>query len=274
MFPIVVLQEPPKDEVLRYREGQPYRREAFAVVYDRDQNKTFEAVVDLRGKKLVSWKAIPGVQPNFLVEELNTGPEIVRADPRWQDAMRKRGFTDFKNIQVDGWAPGTLNVTTAEGPRLFHALAFDKTKAGSNVYSRPIEGLTVVVDMTTKKVVEFIDTGVVPVSTDPGQLDPKSVGPLRAAPKPLKVVQPKGASFELRGHEVRWQKWRFRFANHPREGLVLYQVGYEDGGKIRPILYRASLSEMVVPYGDPDKAWAWRNALTSASTASAASRAS
>jgi primary-amine oxidase len=41
----------------------------------------------------------------------------------------------------------------------------------------------------------------------------------------------------------------------------LYTVGYEDGGKVRPILYRASLSEMVVPYGDSDKSWMWRNAF-------------
>jgi len=32
--------------------------------------------------------------------------------------------------------------------------------------------------------------------------------------------------------------------------LVLYTVGYEDAGHLRPVLYRASLSEMVVPYGD------------------------
>src|SRR3712207_8459874 len=43
----------------------------------------------------------------------------------------------------------------------------------------------------------------------------------------------------------------FRSGFTPREGLVLYTVGYEDGGKVRPVLYRASLSEMVVPYGDP-----------------------
>jgi primary-amine oxidase len=50
---------------------------------------------------------------------------------------------------------------------------------------------------------------------------------------------------------VRWGHWRFRFALHPRVGLVLYTVGYEDEGKVRTILYRANLSEMVVPYGDP-----------------------
>ncbi|MGL6338802.1 MAG: primary-amine oxidase, partial [Waterburya sp.] len=31
----------------------------------------------------------------------------------------------------------------------------------------------------------------------------------------------------------------------------LYTIGYEDQGQLRPILYRASLAEMVVPYGDP-----------------------
>ena len=38
--------------------------------------------------------------------------------------------------------------------------------------------------------------------------------------------------FTSQDGEVRWQKWRFRYALHPREGLVLYTVGYEDGGKV------------------------------------------
>ena len=60
---------------------------------------------------------------------------------------------------------------------------------------------------------------------------------------------------------MRWQKWRFRYALHPREGLVLYTVGYEDGGKVRPVMYRGSLSEMVVPYGDPTAGWFFRNSF-------------
>src|SRR6186713_1042394 len=70
------------------------------------------------------------------------------------------------------------------------------------------------------------------------------------APKPLVITQPDGASFEIKGQEVRWQKWRFRYAMHPREGLILHTVSYDDQGRLRPILYRGSLSEMVVPYGD------------------------
>jgi primary-amine oxidase len=48
---------------------------------------------------------------------------------------------------------------------------------------------------------------------------------------------------------------------HPREGLVLQTVGYEDDRRVRPILYRAALSEMVVPYGDTDRNWRWRSAF-------------
>jgi len=47
----------------------------------------------------------------------------------------------------------------------------------------------------------------------------------------------------------------------PHEGLVLHTVGYDDGGRTRPILHRASISEMVVPYGDPGPMHGWKNAF-------------
>lgn len=51
--------------------------------------------------------------------------------------------------------------------------------------------------------------------------------------------------------QVRWQKWQMRVGFNPREGLVLHNVGWEENGRVRPILHRASLAEMAVPYGDP-----------------------
>src|SRR5262249_45465342 len=62
-------------------------------------------------------------------------------------------------------------------------------------------------------------------------------------------------------NEVRWQNWRFRFTMHPREGLVLHQVQYEDKGKLRSVMYRGSLSEMMVPYGHNNQHWTYRNAF-------------
>ena len=65
----------------------------------------------------------------------------------------------------------------------------------------------------------------------------------------------------VRGHEVKWQKWSFRVGFTQREGLVLHTIGYEDGGRVRPIIYRASLAEMTVPYGDPSVTQYRKNAF-------------
>ncbi|MBI3695251.1 MAG: primary-amine oxidase [Acidobacteria bacterium] len=257
-FPILVLREPPKQEVLNFRPGGAFRREAFVTVLDQQSHQTFEAVVDLRAKSVVSWKQVPGVQPEITPEELSSTPAIVRADPRWQDAMRKRGITDFENVQVDPWSAGHYGIAEEEGIRLVKGMSYYRGTS-KNPYARPIEGVVALVNLDARKVFKVIDTGVVPVAKAASDLDMKSVGPQRRAPKPLQITQPQGVSFELEGREVRWQNWRFRFSFHPREGLVLHTVGYEDRGRLRPILYRASLSEMMVPYGDPGEAWFFRN---------------
>ena len=69
--------------------------------------------------------------------------------------------------------------------------------------------------------------------------------------RPIEITQPEGPSFTVDGHAVSWQKWRLRVGFTPREGLVLPQIGYTDRGRLRPVIYRASLSEMYIPYGDP-----------------------
>jgi hypothetical protein len=62
---------------------------------------------------------------------------------------------------------------------------------------------------------------------------------------------PQGPSFTVEGNLVRWHKWHLRVGFNAREGLVLHQVAFQDGERLRPVIHRASLSEMAVPYGDP-----------------------
>jgi primary-amine oxidase len=258
LFSTVVLNEPPKSEIVNFKLGANFRREAFAVILDREKNKTFEVSVDLRTNKILSWQEIPGVQPLVFQEEYEVLPGIVKADPRWQEAMRKRGITDFDKVAVDGWAVGQIDAKFTG--RLLRGLSYYKEDF-ANYYGRPIEGVVAIVNMNTRKVVDVTDTGVVPISEKGQDFDQKSVGKLREKPKPLLITQPEGASYRMNGQEISWQKWRFRYTMHPREGLVLHTVGYEDEGKVRPILYRAALSEMVVPYGDTDPNWRWRAAF-------------
>ena len=51
----------------------------------------------------------------------------------------------------------------------------------------------------------------------------------------------------MEGSLLRWQDWSLRVGFDAREGLTLHQI--ELAG--RPVIYRASVPEMVVPYGDP-----------------------
>src|SRR4029078_4942885 len=70
-----------------------------------------------------------------------------------------------------------------------------------------------------------------------------------------------GPSFTVDGHAITWQRWSLRVSMDPYEGLVLHAVGYEDDGRVRPVLHRAAVSEMVVPYGDPGPLHGWKNAF-------------
>lgn len=44
----------------------------------------------------------------------------------------------------------------------------------------------------------------------------------------------------------------FFLAFTQREGIALSTITYNDHGEVRPIFYRLSLAEMVVPYGAPE----------------------
>ena len=87
------------------------------------------------------------------------------------------------------------------------------------------------------------------------------VGPLREDLRRLEILQPQGPSFEVRGWEVCWQRWRLRLGFTAREGLVLHTVGYEDQGRVRPVIWRASVAELFIPYADPRPFQGWRNAF-------------
>ena len=255
-FPIVTLNELPKAESAAWSPGQSFRREAFANVFDRAANRLFEAVVDLKTQKLVSWVERPNAEPAFFSSEYGDADAVVRAYAPWRKAMQNRGIKP-DDVYLDVWAPG--NVTTAgvpQGTRLGRAFSFFRGSL-PNPYDRPIEGVVVTVDLNHLKVVDFTDTGIRPTNkTITGSSDTTRTGL-----KPLEVVQPNGPSFKIKGNAVEWQGWHFRVGYNPREGLVLYQIGYERDGVVRPIISRISQDEVYVPYAIPDPTWFGRAAL-------------
>lgn len=250
-YPMVQLKEPPKQEVLAWKPGQSMRREALMVVKQGAQ--TFEAVVDVNAKKLVSWTEIKGVQPGAVGEEVEGIDELVKQNAEVQAALKKRGITDLETVGCGGYGAGYFGTAEEQGRRLFRVECW--RQYGAFADWGPIEGLTILWDGNEKKVLGVTDTGVVPLPQPEANYDLASVGPLRATPPPLNVEQPMGPAFRLDGQSVGWEKWNFHFRIDRRIGLVVTNVRYQDGGKLRPILYEASLSEIFVPYMDPSEDW-------------------
>jgi len=80
-------------------------------------------------------------------------------------------------------------------------------------------------------------------------------GPQRTTLKPIEITQPEGVSFTLEGNRLQWEGWDLRIGFNEREGLTLHQIGIHG----RPVVYRASIAEMVVPYADPSPVRYWQN---------------
>jgi len=264
-FITIELREPPKQDVLAWSAGerqQALPREAFVVLLDQGDGATHEIVVSLDEPVGVrSWSRLEGVQPLAVVAELAEAEEFVRLHPEFQEGLRRRGITDFDNVQIDAWPAGNFGYSDEEGLRLARCVAFIRDRPGDNEWAHPVDGLIALVDLNRLEMLWVKDYGVVPVPPEPGNFDVESAGAQRDDIAPLEIIQPDGPSFSVDGNVVRWQRWQLHVGFTPREGLVLNQIGYEDQGRLRSILYRASLSEMVVPYGDPSPVHYFKNAF-------------
>ncbi len=252
-FESVELKEPTKDSIVSRNGHGPADREAIMILLDNDTGATHEAVVSLTEGRLTSWTHIPGVQPRIMLDEFFECENAVKESPEFRAALRKRGIDDTSMVMVDPWPAGNYGVAEEEGMRLSFARSWLKTSPTDNGYARPIEGVIAVVDLKNMKVIRVEDHGVVSMPPNDGNYAAEFVGEFRTDLKPLDILQPEGPSFSVDGTLVSWQKWSFRVGYTRREGLVLHEISYDDQGRTRPIINRASLAELVVPYGDPEE---------------------
>jgi primary-amine oxidase len=274
------LREPPKP-ALREHElpGRPPARESNVVLYDRSRRQVIEAAVALAdvtsgsdgtsgtSSEVRSWRVVPGVRPKISWRDFGAAVKAVKEDPRWQEALRRRGVSDFTHVEVQPWPPGYADERdAANGARVAKALTWVGRSETDNTFARPVEHVIATVDLDTATVLSVEDYAghaghaEVPLPPRAGNYAPELASDaanfpvltgIRSDVRPIEISQPDGPSFVLDGHEIRWQKWHLIIGYTPREGLVLHQVRYQDGGRERSILDRASLSEMWVPYGDP-----------------------
>jgi primary-amine oxidase len=254
IFTSVLLHSPPKDKVLAWKPGDPVFREAEVILLRKGM--AIEALVDVRGRKLESWKERRDVQAPVVESEFRSLEEVMKKDPKVIEALKKRGISDLAPVACMALPYGYFAVPELEGHRIMLGECAD-THGVYLFWGRSIEGLLVEVDATEKKVLKVIDSGPVPVPQSEINFQDLAVAS-REGTRPIALSQPMGPSFQIKNGEVSWQNWRFRFRLDPRLGAVVNLAGFEDGGKVRSVLYEGSLSELYVPYMDPGEGWATR----------------
>ncbi len=261
-FVSVSLKEPDKKLVHQLSVSRPPDREAFAVLFDNARNSCYEALVSLTANTLMSWKHRPDVQPTMTIDEQTECEQAVLASAEFKAALKRHcGTDDTSLVMVDIWSAGNYGSSEDSTLRLARPLCFLRTDPTDNGYARPIEGLRPVVDLNSMKVIRIEEHGVRPLPPEAGNYAADRVPNQRTDIKPLEITQPDGPGFEVDGYQVSWQKWSLVIGFNAREGLTLHHLRYDDEGQDRSILYRASLTEMVVPYGDPGPTQRRKNAF-------------
>ncbi len=250
------LEEPPKHDVLAGRAaGRAGDRRLRAFLVDTGTGESTDVVVSLTEGQVVSARQLdprtdgqlPIIDSDFAAVD-----EIVKADPGWRAAMARRGLKDMSKIRACPITVGAFGPAEDDRRRMVRVLAFVQDREHDLAWAHPVDGLAAYVDLIEKKVFRITDEFELPVPAESGDYDDEAVrGPHRTTLRPIEITQPEGPSFILNGPWLQWQDWSMRIGFDAREGLTLHQISLHSGGRERPVIYRASIPEMDVPYGDP-----------------------
>lgn len=178
----------------------------------------------------------------------------------------------MRKVYCDAWTVG-FDERFGSKTRLQQALMYYRPNVDNHQYAFPLD-FTPLYDADKQEIVH-IDVPKVrrPLSkAEPSDYHPKAIeakGGYRTTLKPLNITQPEGPSFQIQGREISWEHWRFHIGFNyryvplrspnglagneslliifHREGIVLNNLRFEENGTEKPIFYRLSLAEMVVP---------------------------
>lgn len=262
LFPAIhslVLEEPPKLDVLKWKKGDPIPpRAASVTAFVKGQSHIL--TVDLSTTQVTRHEINKGSgYPILTTEDFSTAVSIPFADIEFNRTIVARGV-ELSDVVCLPLAPGWYG-PREEGRRLMKVQCFS-SRGTPNFYMRPIEGLTVTVDIDRRSVVQISDRGRgIPIpkaeNTDYRynvHNDPPQMLPIN----PISMEQAKGPSFRVENyHTIRWANWEFHLKPDPRAGVVISQATVMDSetGKLRSVMYRGFSSELFVPYMDPTDGW-------------------
>jgi primary-amine oxidase len=264
----IELKQPAKSFVTQWSPGVSFPRVAVAIVMIGRQ--FFRVEIDLVGNEVSSWTESTG-QGMLTGIDMRTAGRIAQADPRFVDAMDSRGITDLDLLRCTGLASGNFGSAAEQIQRNFKVTCSIRESEGTltgadtsmvNSFYVPIAGVVVTVDVLSETVIDFVDTGIVPLPQDPWGHSEEEIlarfGKRGNEAQPALMSQADGVGYEIDGSNVSWDIWRFRFSVDDRPGVMINNVEVRDGDTWRSVLYEMYLSEVFVPYSDPNEGWYWR----------------
>lgn len=258
----VTLLEPKKAELLPWLSDSDHNQRPARiadVVAISPDGKLMEGHIDLTEQKILSWEHTPNVQPLITMEDLQVVEHVCRKDPGVIEQCGILGIPpeDMHKVYCDPWTIG-YDERFGNTVRLQQALMYYRPHIDDSQYTYPLD-FCPIYDSNKREIIH-IDVPKVrrPLNkAPPNNYTVKSIQEstgYRTDLKPINITQPEGVSFTVEGRTIKWQNWSVHVGFNYREGIVLNNITYFDKAesKVRPIFYRLSLAEMVVPYGNPE----------------------
>ena len=248
-FVAMSLAEPSKTLWLDSAKRKSIPREVRSTIIDPPAAKVYEFTVDVVNKIVTEVRAVPPVQWMLTESDYARADSIMRASPRFVDALLRRGVS-IDSVAIETWASGVPDASV----RLVRCLLYHVDARGLNRYDRPIEGVSALIDLASGTIIQWMESPIrqtPPASSLHDLTAAINDGAFSTATRPPTLVD----------GEVQWNAWRFTPMLAAREGLVIYNTRWVEGVTQRPIAHRMALSEMLVPYGDTSVTWTWRNAF-------------
>ncbi|WP_396667341.1 primary-amine oxidase [Microbacterium sp. R86528] len=262
-FAYVGLEEPLKSEVLAWGadSGALPDRRARVQLLDMATARSTDSVISITTGGVISHEVLDGSngQLAILDAEFEDVGVILAADEAWVAALATRGLTMDQVVAVP-LSPGNYGFANEEGRRILRSFVFRMDHEADHPWAHPVAGLTAYVDTASRSVIEIIDTPGYDVPETSGNFDdPAMQGAPLEGLKPIVITQPEGPSFNVDGEHVTWGNWKLRVGFDMREGLIMRELSFADQGVDRPVMYRGSVSEMLVPYAEPNPNRFWQN---------------
>ncbi|XXG56451.1 hypothetical protein AAC387_Pa03g3859 [Persea americana] len=257
-FQYVGLDDPDKRTLLSWLSNHtktPLPRRAFIIA--RSENQTHEIIVDIKDNFIVSDRIYNGYgYPTPTIAELEAASSLPFTYPSFIESVTKRGL-DLTQVVCESFLVGWFG-EERRGKRMAKIMCYYRGGT-DNFYMRPLEGVTVTVDLDAMAIMGYYDRIRVPMPKAEGTdyRASKQKPPFAKRTNGITVVQPDGPSFTIDGHMIRWANWAFHLGFDARVGPIISLASIYDLDKdeYRSILYRGYISELFVPYMDLADEW-------------------